>query len=263
MITGIGTPRIQRRRARPIDVFPKRPCDSALAPIQRSTRSEVPRRREVADPIAWNVQPPPEDGRTSRRDYPADFETLRRIRKRSFLDLRSQILSHRRPITTASPRCEGTLLAPALSISLLPRPLTTSNRKRGHHGDQGQTDDPHRRRRTFRPDAPFGVLRGARLCGLSAGDARSALILLETRAISLLLADVGLPGLSGRDLAAAARKLHPSLPVLFVTGYSDQHEQLSRNMAQGMAVLAKPFDMERLADIVRAMTISHPAETAR
>jgi DNA-binding response OmpR family regulator len=51
--------------------------------------------------------------------------------------------------------------------------------------------------------------------------------------------------------------------VLFVTGYSDQHEQLSRNMAQGMAVLAKPFDMERLADIVRAMTISHPAETAR
>jgi hypothetical protein len=98
---------------------------------------------------------------------------------------------------------------------------------------------------------------------LSAGDARSALILLETRAISLLLADVGLPGLSGRDLATAARKLHPSLPVLFVTGYSDQHEQLSRNMAQGMAVLAKPFDMERLADIVRAMTISHPAETAR
>jgi CheY-like chemotaxis protein len=57
---------------------------------------------------------------------------------------------------------------------------------------------------------------------LAAGDAQSALILLETRAINLLLADVGLPGPSGRALAAAARKLCPSLPVLFVTGYSDQ-----------------------------------------
>jgi DNA-binding response OmpR family regulator len=96
----------------------------------------------------------------------------------------------------------------------------------------------------------FGELGYA---ALSAGDARSALILLETRTISLLLADVGLPGLSGRALAEAARKLRPSLPVLFVTGYSDQHKQLSGNLAQGTAVVAKPFDMERLAEIVRAL----------
>jgi CheY-like chemotaxis protein len=86
---------------------------------------------------------------------------------------------------------------------------------------------------------------------LSAGDAKSALLFLgEERAIDLLLTDVGLPGINGRALAEAARKLRPSLPVLFATGYGDNHRELREKLAPGMAVISKPFDMARLPEIV-------------
>jgi CheY-like chemotaxis protein len=86
---------------------------------------------------------------------------------------------------------------------------------------------------------------------LSARDAQTALVFLgEERPIDLLLTDVGLPGISGRALAEAARKMRPSLPVLFATGYGDNHEELKEKLAPRMAVIAKPFDMERLSEIV-------------
>src|SRR5690606_3966891 len=41
-----------------------------------------------------------------------------------------------------------------------------------------------------------------------------------TKHIDLLLTDVGLPGLNGRELADAARQVHPDIKVLFMTGYA-------------------------------------------
>src|SRR5262249_33304947 len=74
---------------------------------------------------------------------------------------------------------------------------------------------------------------------LSANNAESALTFLRAdHDIALLLTDVGLPGMSGRALAEAARKARPSLPVLFATGYGDEHEELGEALAAGMAVIA-------------------------
>jgi CheY-like chemotaxis protein len=62
--------------------------------------------------------------------------------------------------------------------------------------------------------------------------------------IDLLLSDVGLPGgMNGRQLADAAREHRPHLKVLFVTGYDEQAAVGSGLMAQGMAILTKPFDI--------------------
>jgi CheY-like chemotaxis protein len=84
-----------------------------------------------------------------------------------------------------------------------------------------------------------------------ASDAQSALASLETeREIDLLLTDIGLPGADGWALAESARKLRPSLPVLFATGYGDDPRQ---NLAPGMAMIAKPFETQRLASAVRAL----------
>jgi CheY-like chemotaxis protein len=89
---------------------------------------------------------------------------------------------------------------------------------------------------------------------LSANDAQSALTSLRAdHEIALLLTDVGLPGMSGRALAETARRVRPSLPVLFATGYGDGHEELGDSLAIGMAVIAKPFDMEQLAQAVLAL----------
>jgi DNA-binding response OmpR family regulator len=88
----------------------------------------------------------------------------------------------------------------------------------------------------------------------SANDAQSALALLGAhQEIGLLLTDVGLPGLSGRMLAEAARKLRPTLPVLFATGYGDAHEELQDSLSAGMAIISKPFEMDRLVQAVRAL----------
>jgi CheY-like chemotaxis protein len=89
---------------------------------------------------------------------------------------------------------------------------------------------------------------------LSTNDAKSALVLLEAqRDISLLLTDVGLPGVNGRALAEAARQLRPSLPVIFATGYGGSHDVFKEKLGPGMAIVAKPFEMERLAEALRAL----------
>src|SRR5579863_8789515 len=71
---------------------------------------------------------------------------------------------------------------------------------------------------------------------LSAKDAKSALDLLAEREISLLLTDMGLPGVNGRALAETARQMRPSLPVIFATGYGDKHEAFKEMLAPGMSI---------------------------
>jgi CheY-like chemotaxis protein len=83
---------------------------------------------------------------------------------------------------------------------------------------------------------------------LEAGDGRAGLKILEASTlIDLLVTDVGLPcGMSGRQLANAARKRRPNLRVLFVTGYADNSPIGSGLAAQGMHLMTKPFTLEAL-----------------
>ena len=56
-----------------------------------------------------------------------------------------------------------------------------------------------------------------------AEDAKSALPLLESAMrVDLLVTDVGLPGMNGRQLAEIARQQRPQLKVLFMTGYAEK-----------------------------------------
>ena len=63
--------------------------------------------------------------------------------------------------------------------------------------------------------------------------------------VDLLVADVGLPGMNGRQLAEAARMDRPDLPVLLITGYAGA--ALNVQLASGMEVLTKPFALDTLA----------------
>lgn len=64
--------------------------------------------------------------------------------------------------------------------------------------------------------------------------------------IDLLITDVGLPGLNGRQLADAARIIRPGLPVLFITGYAGTALDGSP-LTEGMVIMHKPFTIDRLA----------------
>lgn len=72
-------------------------------------------------------------------------------------------------------------------------------------------------------------------------------------AIDLLITDVGLPGLNGRQLAAQARELRPELKVLFTTGYASD-AIFDVDPGSGMELLNKPFTMAELANRVRHLT---------
>ena len=90
---------------------------------------------------------------------------------------------------------------------------------------------------------------------LEAADGSAALTILESAApIDLLVTDVGLPGLNGRQLAEAARRVRPDLRVLFITGYA--HNAAIGNgglLEPGMEIVTKPFALEALAAKIREM----------
>jgi len=87
-------------------------------------------------------------------------------------------------------------------------------------------------------------------------DAASALALEERlEGIDLLITDVGLPGVNGRDLAELMRERRPALKVLFITGYASKAAVRGEFLASGMDMLAKPFTIDALAHKVREMLV--------
>ncbi|MEZ0170756.1 PAS domain S-box protein [Microvirga sp. TS319] len=79
---------------------------------------------------------------------------------------------------------------------------------------------------------------------LEAEDAASALTLLEARSINLLVADVGLPDLSGAELARRAMRIRPGLGIVFATG--DESVSTEPDLASAV-LLVKPYAEEELA----------------
>ena len=69
--------------------------------------------------------------------------------------------------------------------------------------------------------------------------------------IELLLTDVGLPRMSGRELADVARGWREELPILFMTGYAQNAINRQVFLGDGMEMLIKPFQISELLDKVR------------
>jgi CheY-like chemotaxis protein len=91
---------------------------------------------------------------------------------------------------------------------------------------------------------------------IEAPDPLQALALLQSGIqFDLLIADVGLPHLSGPQLAEIARARHPELKVLFVTGYAEHLMDCSHQ--PGIQIMSKPFTLLKLATAVRRSVDLH------
>jgi CheY-like chemotaxis protein len=81
------------------------------------------------------------------------------------------------------------------------------------------------------------------------GSAEQALELLNKgSAFEVLLTDLGLPGMSGEDLAAEVRRRFPNLPVIIASGYGKSDQQ-----SEGPRFIAKPYssvDLQQALDEV-------------
>ncbi len=81
-------------------------------------------------------------------------------------------------------------------------------------------------------------------------NAREALERLAADPPDILFTDLGMPVVSGWELAAQARTLHPGLPVVLVTGWGHQLDPDRVRESGVVGVVAKPY---RIADIRRAV----------
>ena len=89
---------------------------------------------------------------------------------------------------------------------------------------------------------------------LEAVDGPSGLKILRTsERIDLLVTDVGLPGMNGRQVADQAREIRPGLKILFVTGYAESVVISDGFLQPGMEMITKPFDLDHLSRRIRAM----------
>ena len=95
-------------------------------------------------------------------------------------------------------------------------------------------------------------------------DPRDAELVKHREPIHLLLTDIVMPGMNGRELAKVFTHLHPEARVVFMSGYTDD-EVLRRDVSQGRTwYLQKPFLPDALARKVReALGAAQDAVRAR
>ncbi len=94
------------------------------------------------------------------------------------------------------------------------------------------------------------VLEELEFTVVEAADAEEALKVVEntSQVIDLMMTDVGLPDMDGKQLATKVRELRPALPILFASGYAENID-----VPPGMQVIAKPFSIDQLRDKVKSM----------
>ena len=92
---------------------------------------------------------------------------------------------------------------------------------------------------------------GYRVLQARDGDEGTTVMRSHAGVIHLLLTDVVLPGIGGRELGERAKTLQPGIKVLFVSGYTDDVILQHRLLEHDVAVLQKPFTRESLARKVR------------
>jgi two-component system cell cycle sensor histidine kinase/response regulator CckA len=104
------------------------------------------------------------------------------------------------------------------------------------------------------------VLKSCGYVVLSSADAEAALELAgrHSSSIHLLVTDVVLPGMNGRELARRLKAIRPAMQVLFMSGYNQDVIAEHGILEPGTAYLAKPYTPGELAAKARELLSKEP-----
>jgi len=100
------------------------------------------------------------------------------------------------------------------------------------------------------------ILRAEGYTIVATGDPREALRIARSRQepLDLLLTDVVMPGMNGRELAGRLRVFRPGIKVLFMSAYSAETvENYGIRLAPGESFVVKPFAVADLSSKVRGV----------
>jgi len=87
--------------------------------------------------------------------------------------------------------------------------------------------------------------------------------LLDTpgfRGVDLLVTDLMMPGMNGRQLAEVVRQRYPAARVLYVTGFADTLFKGLQELGDGESFIEKPFGAEGLLEAARLLMFGHIAD---
>jgi two-component system, cell cycle sensor histidine kinase and response regulator CckA len=104
------------------------------------------------------------------------------------------------------------------------------------------------------------MLRRLGYAVLSASHGAEAVSLAERRPepIDLLMTDVVMPGMNGRELADRLARVHPEMGVLFTSGYTDDVILHTGVMERNLHFLGKPFSIQALSRSIREALDGRP-----
>ena len=78
--------------------------------------------------------------------------------------------------------------------------------------------------------------------------------------VDLLVTDLQMPGMNGRELALQVRKLNPQVRVLYVTGFADTLFRGVQELGPGESFIEKPFGAEGLLEATRLLMFGSISE---
>jgi DNA-binding NtrC family response regulator len=102
-------------------------------------------------------------------------------------------------------------------------------------------------------DALYELFESEHRCHV-AETANKAIAWLETETYDVVLTDISMPGLSGLELLAHLRELHPDTSVIIISGIDDQEHAQGLLKLGAFDYLLKPFHLKDVeASVSRAI----------
>ena len=95
-----------------------------------------------------------------------------------------------------------------------------------------------------------------------AQDGTEALALFREREFDAVFTDVGMPGMSGWELAREIRQVNKTIPIAIITGWGEIVGSNEQRAAGVDWVVAKPFTADRIAELVREINCRQDAARA-
>jgi CheY-like chemotaxis protein len=96
-----------------------------------------------------------------------------------------------------------------------------------------------------------------------AASGNEALTMFQECKFDAVCTDVGMPGMSGWELAREIRQLDQRIPIAVITGWGEAVGSKEQKAAGVDWVIAKPFTTERVAELVRDIALKRESLKAK
>ena len=104
---------------------------------------------------------------------------------------------------------------------------------------------------------------GYRVLQASHGAAAIGLLEIDPNVVDLVICDLVMPVLGGKEVAEWMREHRPAVPLLFISGYPRAYLEAHHLFDPAMPMLRKPFLPSRLLETVEEQVAAHPPADRR